>query len=121
MILRPPRATRTDTLYPYTTLFRSPRRAFGDVKIGVEIAQLADDRGPRGVAAQRGDEQLEQIRRGRIGGDHLAGPRTDQPRDLVADAARRLDPALVPAPDQPLAPLPEIGRAPCRERVGQYG
>src|SRR3546814_19509831 len=25
MILRPPRSTRTDTLFPYTTLFRSPR------------------------------------------------------------------------------------------------
>src|SRR3546814_19408502 len=25
MIPRPPRSTRTDTLFPYTTLFRSPR------------------------------------------------------------------------------------------------
>src|SRR3546814_6752776 len=25
MILRPPRSTRTDTLFPYTTLFRSPQ------------------------------------------------------------------------------------------------
>src|SRR3546814_12621231 len=25
MIRRPPRSTRTDTLFPYTTLFRSPR------------------------------------------------------------------------------------------------
>src|SRR3546814_18029416 len=29
MIRRPPRSTRTDTLVPYTTLFRSPRRAGG--------------------------------------------------------------------------------------------
>src|SRR3546814_6295182 len=31
MILRPPRSTRTDTLFPYTTLFRSrpPGAAFG--------------------------------------------------------------------------------------------
>src|SRR3546814_2746626 len=34
MIRRPPRATRTDTLFPYTTLFRSshidrPRRSLG--------------------------------------------------------------------------------------------
>src|SRR3546814_5725380 len=30
MIRRPPRSTRTDTLFPYTTLFRSPRpRASG--------------------------------------------------------------------------------------------
>src|SRR3546814_4741721 len=27
MIRRPPRSTRTDTLFPYTTLFRSNRRA----------------------------------------------------------------------------------------------
>src|SRR3546814_20363418 len=33
MIRRPPRSTRTDTLFPYTTLFRSERKlaiAFGD-------------------------------------------------------------------------------------------
>src|SRR3546814_8423511 len=29
MIRRPPRSTRTDTLFPYTTLFRSPGRAVG--------------------------------------------------------------------------------------------
>src|SRR3546814_8339024 len=29
MILRPPRSTRTDTLFPYTTLFRSDRGVVG--------------------------------------------------------------------------------------------
>src|SRR3546814_13351991 len=29
MIRRPPRSTRTDTLFPYTTLFRSPLMAVG--------------------------------------------------------------------------------------------
>src|SRR3546814_7325715 len=29
MIRRPPRSTRTDTLFPYTTLFRSQTRIFG--------------------------------------------------------------------------------------------
>src|SRR3546814_1970007 len=29
MIRRPPRSTRTDTLFPYTTLFRSDRRSYG--------------------------------------------------------------------------------------------
>src|SRR3546814_9629662 len=28
MIRRPPRSTRTDTLFPYTTLFRSPTREY---------------------------------------------------------------------------------------------
>src|SRR3546814_19895961 len=31
MIRRPPRSTRTDTLFPYTTLFRSPYRKGGPV------------------------------------------------------------------------------------------
>src|SRR3546814_4432275 len=30
MIRRPPRSTRTDTLFPYTTLFRSCERAAGE-------------------------------------------------------------------------------------------
>src|SRR3546814_7445329 len=32
MIRRPPRSTRTDTLFPYTTLFRSPDPIFREVK-----------------------------------------------------------------------------------------
>src|SRR3546814_2562414 len=33
MIRRPPRSTRTDTLFPYTTLFRSIRVADEDVEV----------------------------------------------------------------------------------------
>src|SRR3546814_7421442 len=64
MIRRPPRATRTDTLFPYTTLFRSRAqraRGFADqrgigferlvrrkhVVVGVDDAQVG-----RGVGAQ---------------------------------------------------------------------
>src|SRR3546814_3895371 len=36
MIRRPPRSTRTDTLFPYTTLFRSPQ-----VKMGPGVATLS--------------------------------------------------------------------------------
>src|SRR3546814_18745133 len=39
MIRRPPRSTRTDTLFPYTTLFRSQRLAL----IGEVIARQCDD------------------------------------------------------------------------------
>src|SRR3546814_20023336 len=42
MIRRPPRSTRTDTLFPYTTLFRSDRRSFGP---GGEEGRDADDQG----------------------------------------------------------------------------
>src|SRR3546814_18704864 len=34
MIRRPPRSTRTDTLFPYTTLFRSSDRPVQDVLLG---------------------------------------------------------------------------------------
>src|SRR3546814_18829058 len=40
MIRRPPRSTRTDTLFPYTTLFRSPRFVL-PLQAGV------DEQGPR--------------------------------------------------------------------------
>src|SRR3546814_2807566 len=36
MIRRPPRSTRTDTLFPYTTLFRSRLREGQNVRIHVE-------------------------------------------------------------------------------------
>src|SRR3546814_17798797 len=38
MIRRPPRSTRTDTLFPYTTLFRSPDTA----EEGLDIDLLAE-------------------------------------------------------------------------------
>src|SRR3546814_11144987 len=34
MIRRPPRSTRTDTLFPYTTLFRSRERAWDSDRVG---------------------------------------------------------------------------------------
>src|SRR3546814_16413545 len=48
MIRRPPRATRTDTLFPYTTRFRSPlltgqRRNIADLPYAiVEYARMQD-------------------------------------------------------------------------------
>src|SRR3546814_16596624 len=37
MIRRPPRSTRTDTLFPYTTLFRSLERAAGAIQIDHQL------------------------------------------------------------------------------------
>src|SRR3546814_9964941 len=39
MIRRPPRSTRTDTLFPYTTLFRSQLRAHADHASGAVQVQ----------------------------------------------------------------------------------
>src|SRR3546814_8655430 len=43
MIRRPPRSTRTDTLFPYTTLFRS-----NDV---IALSQTSDSRGSRNITS----------------------------------------------------------------------
>src|SRR3546814_2325163 len=40
MIRRPPRSTRTDTLFPYTTLFRSKRTDARDCSTGEQKALL---------------------------------------------------------------------------------
>src|SRR3546814_7974022 len=43
MIRRPPRSTRTDTLFPYTTLFRS--EAFASASDGVIVVSLGAEGG----------------------------------------------------------------------------
>src|SRR3546814_15440490 len=60
MIRRPPRSTRTDTLFPYTTLFRSLRRRAGTPREGRQEAwgpprrrPPARSRAGRGRASQR--------------------------------------------------------------------
>src|SRR3546814_3008195 len=40
MILRPPRFTRTDSLFPYTTLFRSVVRTFGKSLKAIEVRRF---------------------------------------------------------------------------------
>src|SRR3546814_14162667 len=74
MIRRPPRSTRTDTLFPYTTLFRSLERALG--LAAVETRWIGDEpqralRDPE-VAQQHADE----------------APHRRQVADRAADAGR---------------------------------
>src|SRR3546814_6382413 len=58
MIRRPPRSTRTDTLFPYTTLFRSQHRR---PEQAVEVDDvLADEVVQLGLAAGR--KVLEEVR-----------------------------------------------------------
>src|SRR3546814_13820696 len=105
MIRRPPRSTRTDTLFPYTTLFRSP-------------AMLA--------AYNAGPARYD---------DYIQRGRTlpAETRAYVALLAPQLDatspssaPSIAPPPppDWREAPLfvvrSKIGRPSCRERVCQY-
>src|SRR3546814_16737408 len=63
MIRRPPRSTRTDTLFPYTTLFRSQQRAPPHA-----IRQIARG-GDREHAERRRDRFDHQEARGRFVGE----------------------------------------------------
>src|SRR3546814_6940152 len=61
MIRRPPRSTRTDTLFPYTTLFRSVHlRDAGSVRRG--RAGVEDEAGGRGPAMRRAHRCLDDRR-----------------------------------------------------------
>src|SRR3546814_19264285 len=54
MIRRPPRSTRTDTLFPYTTLFRSPGRRPRAAGRRLSARTATRDAGRRCRAAERG-------------------------------------------------------------------
>src|SRR3546814_20506924 len=80
MIRRPPRSTRTDTLFPYTTLFRSLRNLHPD--------PVAADRGPVGLGLAAA--HAPRLRRGRAAGAGRrgdAGMSTDWTAFIVALAA----------------------------------
>src|SRR3546814_20941363 len=50
MIRRPPRSTRTDTLVPYTTLFRSGQWSLFDVAVASDLADTRRRQGRFGAA-----------------------------------------------------------------------
>src|SRR3546814_10488781 len=54
MIRRPPISTRTDTLFPYTTLFRSVALVadIDDADVALDLAAAAVDRRPIGMVDQ---------------------------------------------------------------------
>src|SRR3546814_12021414 len=108
MIRRPPRSTRTDTLFPYTTLFRS-----FNVRYCVANAIV------------RKSSRLE----------HFTNEAVTDPTvgALAARIETRLDPALMEGKFENASRATvavhlkdgrvlrcEIGRASCRERVCQY-
>src|SRR3546814_17165480 len=104
MIRRPPRSTRTDTLFPYTTLFRA-----GLAGAVAGHAGVSRGRGTRLLAAPPCAD-----RGGRPEG--VAGVRCRRRRGVAPQRRRRRG-----IPQAGGAALVQIGRASCRERVGQYG
>src|SRR3546814_16712089 len=101
MLRRPPRSTRTDTLFPYTTLFRSIACDFHR-EVGITRVFHLDQGAGRGNRERKQDDE-----------------RRDRPRNFHLDAlmeVRRLRMLGTAMVDDRV----EIGRASCRERVCQY-
>src|SRR3546814_4924006 len=68
MIRRPPRSTRTDTLFPYTTLFRSAAKAIGGDFWVVKAQIHAGGRGKAGgVKLARTLDEVRGYAKGMIG------------------------------------------------------
>src|SRR3546814_3221783 len=89
MIRRPPRSTRTDTLFPYTTLFRSRggarlcRDRFVDLVEGEGLDEPIEGKTPGGVMRdQFGDEALR------------IAVALDDPEDPVPGGHQRGDPDI---------------------------
>src|SRR3546814_20876640 len=104
MIRRPPRSTRTDTLFPYTTLFRSVDRVrdFGPVESAALVAArfAGEEIAEFGISAE-----VRRIGCGRQINTLL------QPVRFTRDMEGTKDACGFNA---------KIGRASCRERVCQY-
>src|SRR3546814_16466874 len=111
MIRRPPRSTRTDTLFPYTTLFRSWSHAIGpwwDLQAGVR----QDLTGPERTHAVIGVQGLAP-NMFEVDGAAFLSTRGDLTARVEAELDQRLTQRLLLQPR-------EIGRAPLRERVCTY-
>src|SRR3546814_3596540 len=106
MIRRPPRSTRTDTLFPYTTLFRSYR-----ADRPARRAAVGHRRGPGAArdrqGRERGAEGLERNSRQWI--PVAAQPESARNQGLVL--WRSLGDPGDRGPDALLCPGAEIGRA----------
>src|SRR3546814_20566660 len=127
MIRRPPRSTPTDTLFPYTTRFRSIAEAHIALyhPVGREILPECARRGEQRVRTERVGP--EGIMIARIMVDRLVGAAVDRQVGLLvardaeeADGVRPFD--RIFRDRARLSPVAEneIARASCTERVCQY-
>src|SRR3546814_18571235 len=117
-IRRPPRSTRTDTLCPYTTLFRSSDDPRGRAR-GGEASCAAADRnrvGQGGSSARRARRQGDQLRQ--RGARHQA--RSRDAADEEGYGRRGACPRARRTGDGERGGG-EVGRASWGERVGREG
>src|SRR3546814_4506165 len=86
MIRRPPRSTRTDTLFPYTTLFRSSRHAHRQVvSVAIEdrsaVGGQRDALEPLGRTEGRVLVAAERLHLDQAGGDRTEAHEEHEQRD----------------------------------------
>src|SRR3546814_11245836 len=114
MIRRPPRSTRTDTLFPYTTLFRSLRCGERAQRIEFDPGRTFDEAEARGAVGARKDRK--------IGYQHVDDRRSGERQSAAfAELRRAVARHMIHEHDDaPDACDEKIGRASCRERVCQY-
>src|SRR3546814_11532418 len=125
MIRRPPRSTRTDTLFPYTTLFRS---AGAVARVRIETGVGKDDDGRlQSLRAMHGQQAERVALRGGVAHDLHLSP--VEPVDevlergiiVITEGERRVQQLIVRIGGLGPQPLDQIGRSSCRVRVCQYG
>src|SRR3546814_15364510 len=109
MILRPPRSTRTDTLFPYTTLFRSLGRMGANmaerlVKGGHKVSGFDPNSDARKAAAADGIAAVTSLEA------LVAALPTPRVVWLMVPAGKLTDDTV----------NPQIGSASCRDRGCQY-
>src|SRR3546814_7154060 len=120
MIRRPPRSTRTDTLFPYTTLFRSTRRRaralLAKIDSAFELAhdQQVDRRRDFGTQRRAVLQPGEQLGRAQVGEQPEFGT---QAEDRLLGAQMALD--VIEARIADRAEEDGVGRLRLRERLGR--
>src|SRR3546814_17234080 len=105
MILRPPRATRTDTLFPFTTLFRSMFTLPNQSSVAKAYAEFGE--AGRMLASSYYDRIVD-VAEELVLFTVLTRGHADQLVDRYSERRDRNAPILTPAQ---LAKLPEIGKA----------
>src|SRR3546814_13956806 len=122
MIRRPPRSTRTDTLFPYTTLFRSHQEESAQPDREAELPQVRSRR----AQARRVQGSQDQVIRAQrvILSPARPGAGFEQSRERPYRATRlryaSWPTSALTSSTKRISEI-EIGRAAGRERGGQYG
>src|SRR3546814_8715793 len=110
---RPPRSTRTDTLFPYTTLFRSRRIGFQELGLG--NGETRADQRLSEIAAFHGHSRHRPTIARAVGEPDLGVGFAQNPRGMILS---RL--ATFPARPRPFTELTALERIDTKERSEEH-